>query len=187
MPNDFNFTLGYADLVSELDLAPKRYRLASFVLNFAAGLSSYAIYKGLGEISSGLSSSLEILIPICHGLYFLMLIGQGSLDRGFHNIISLITHLLEKFEEGLKKLLAAFLPFVVNIAIMCFIFPFIYIGLQLLSNFSLTQTFLEKINVLNQLGGVSAIFAFFKEFLIVPYILSAIAVTCNWLFLKDNH
>ncbi|MFT5884572.1 MAG: hypothetical protein ACI9IP_001027 [Arcticibacterium sp.] len=187
MSKEFDFTLGYADLVSELDHAPKRYRLASFLLNFTAGVSSYVIYQGLGEINSGLSSSLEILIPICHGLYFLMLIGKGSLDRGFHRMISLVTHLLEKFEEGLKRVVAALLPFIVNIAIICFIFPFIYIGLQILSNFPLTHIFLEKINVLHELGGATAIFAFFNEFVIVPYFLSAIAVTCNWLFFKENH
>ncbi len=186
MTNNFKFSLGYAELVSELDLAPKRYRLASFVLNFAAGVSSYAIYKGLGEINSGLSSSLEILIPICHGLYFMLLIGEGSLDRGFHRIVSLVTNLMVKLEEGLKRVVASILPFAVNIAIICFIFPFIYVGLQILSHFPLTQIFLRKINVLHEIGDANSIFAFFKDFVIVPFVLSATAVTCNWLFFKDN-
>lgn len=81
--------IGFAEIIQEAQRFINRHWVSVGILNLVAATSRFVQEGGTGKISVEVFSSLEIAVELSRVLLVLLVIGNGSINLGFQQVISI--------------------------------------------------------------------------------------------------
>ncbi len=186
---NLNEALGYAELITGMEAVRKKNSFVKFLLVFPGAILIYGVYGGLGPMMQQLLNAFQFLPILFFVLLFFHFLGNGHLVKGFNKIGLMFSSVAWEGGQAAariqNKLYHNWLPLLVNLIIVVFMFSLLIILFQFLAVLPPVRLFLERFQLFYPGASTAAIFHFFMYNSFIPIGISFLAVLFNWLIF-DN-
>lgn len=182
--------LGYSDLIQKTDTQFKRNSLLIFILGAMAGLGRFFQEGGYGAISPAMHGILEVVVNGARLLIVFLIIGQGYMQAGFRNFISIFR--MTKYEwhqvwaNVRYNFSNNFLAILVNFIIYIIIAVITNIALFSLFEFTTFLEWLKSTSLISPTASKWPVLLFFKNISIIPFTLIFETLFVMWIVERNK-
>ncbi|PLK46040.1 hypothetical protein [Emticicia sp. TH156] len=182
--------LGYADLIENTDKHLKKHFILFSILGLIAGLGSFVLEGGWGNINAGFHTLLEVIVNLARLLIIFAVIGRGQPLPGFNHFLAIFrlrksawSDTWSNFKNNVRH---HFLAILVNLIIYVIVAVITNIAIFATLKYTPLLNWLKSADLISQAAGKWPVILLLKNISIIPFTLVFATLLVMWIVERNK-